>query len=145
MKEMKFTIDINVSKQKVWDTLWQNETFRQWAGVIDPGTYMVGDLVQGAIVEFISAENGYGVTSLVEKVTPGQYLLLRHSADTQDTGTRERDAEWTGGAESYVLTEDSGITTLIVVFDVPPEMESYFTDAYPKALACIKGLAESSN
>lgn len=143
MKEVKFTIDINVPKQKVWDTLWQDETFWQWAGVIDPGTYMVGELVQGNTVEFISAENGYGVTSLVEKITPGEYVLLRHSADTQDKGAHERDAEWTGGTESYSLTENNGATTLTALFDVPTEMEDYFADAYPKALECVRELAES--
>jgi uncharacterized protein YndB with AHSA1/START domain len=40
MKEMQFSVEINASKQKVWDTLWQDETFRQWAGIIDPGTYV---------------------------------------------------------------------------------------------------------
>lgn len=139
---MKFTIEINATKQKVWDTLWQDDTFREWAGVIDPGTYMVGDLKKGNEVQFISAENGYGVTSLVEKVITGEFLLLRHSADTQDVGTRERTKEWTGGAESYTLTEKDGITSLTTIFDVPLEMEEYFTTAYPKALARVKQLAE---
>ena len=142
MKEMQFTIEISASRQKVWDTLWQDETFRQWAGLIDPGTYMVGELVEGKEVQFVSAENGYGVTSLVEKLTHGEFLLLRHQADTQQFGESGRDKEWTGGTESYMLTEQDGVTTLIAAFDVPSEMEDYFADAYPKALACVKELAE---
>jgi uncharacterized protein YndB with AHSA1/START domain len=91
MKEMQFSVEINASKQKVWDTLWQDETFRQWAGIIDPGTYMTGEMKEGSELEFISSENGYGVTSLFEKITPGEFLLLRHHADTQDAGKRERE------------------------------------------------------
>jgi uncharacterized protein YndB with AHSA1/START domain len=143
MNEMQFTIEIQARKEKVWDTLWQDETFREWAGLIDPGTYMKGELKEGNEVEFISAENGYGVTSLVEKVIPNEYVRLLHSADTQDTGTRERAKEWTGGAESYTLTETDGITTLTAVFDVPPELEDYFQTAYPKALNRLKELAEA--
>lgn len=89
MKEMQFRAEIDATKEKVWDTLWQDETFREWAGIIDPGTHMVGDLKEGNEIQFISG-NGYGVTSLVEKLTPGEFLLLRHSADTQDEGKRER-------------------------------------------------------
>lgn len=142
MKEMQFLVEIHATKEKVWETLWQDETFRQWASIIDPGTYMLGDLKEGNEVQFISAENGYGVTSLVEKLTPGEFLLLRHHADTQEAGKRERDNEWTGGEESYILTEKDGITTLAVVFGVPPQMEEYFTINYPKALEQVKVLAE---
>jgi hypothetical protein len=141
MKEMQFSIDIQATKQKVWNTLWQDETFRDWAGIIDPGTHMVGDLKENNEVQYISG-NGYGVTSLVEKLIPGEFLLLRHSADTQDNGKRERAQEWTGGAESYKLVEKDGTTTLTTAFDVPSEMEEYFKTNYPKALERVKELAE---
>lgn len=139
---MHYSIEINTKKEKVWDTLWQDETFRRWASVIDPETYMIGELKEGNEVQFISVANGYGVTSLVEKVTPGKFLLLRHQADTQETGEQEREKEWTGGEESYTLTEKDGITTLVVAFDVPTELEEYFTVNYPKALKLVKELAE---
>lgn len=142
MKELQFEITIQATKEKVWDTLWKDKTFRQWAGIIDPGTYMVGDLSQGNEIQFISEENGYGVTSLVEKLTPGALLVLRHSADTQDAGKRDRKPEWTGGQESYRLTNKDGVTTLTAAFDVPPEMEDYFKVNYPKALEKVKVLAE---
>lgn len=145
MKEMQFRIEIHAAKERVWDTLWQDETFRQWASIIDPGTYMVGDLKEGNEVQFISSANGYGVTSLVEKLTPGEFLLLRHRADTQEDGKRERAQEWTGGEESYLLAEKDGTTTLTVTFDVPPELEEYFKVNYPKALKRVKVLAERTD
>lgn len=141
MKEMQFLVEINATKERVWDTLWQDETLREWAGIIDPGTYMVGDLREGNEVQFISA-NGYGVTSLVEKLKSNEFLLLRHRADTQEDGKRERENEWTGGKESYSLEEKDGTTTLTVAFDVPSEMEEYFKVNYPKALERVKVLAE---
>ena len=144
MKEMQFRVEIRAPKEKVWDTLWQDETFRQWAGIIDPGTHMVGDLKEGNEVQFISA-NGYGVTSLVEKLTANEFLLFRHQADTQDEGKQDREKEWTGGAESYALAEKDGTTTLTAAFDVPPELEEYFKVNYPKALEQVKVLAEKSN
>lgn len=140
---MKFSVEINAPKEKVWDTLWQDKTLREWAGIIDSGTHMVGELKQGNEVEFISG-NGYGVTSLVEKLTPNEFLLLKHRADTQDKGKKEREKEWTGGQESYTLAEKVGTTTLTTAFDVPPEMEDYFKDKYPKALDRVKVLSEKN-
>lgn len=139
---MQFVVEIHACKEKVWDTLWQDKTLRDWAGIIDPGTYMVGELKEGNEVQWISAENGYGVTSLVEKLIPCEYLRLLHQADTQDSGERERAKEWTGGAESYTLKQNDGITTITAEFDVPEEMEDYFNTAYPKALQRVKELAE---
>lgn len=141
MKEMQFFVEIHASKQCVWETLWQDETLRKWAGIIDPGTYMVGDLKEGNEVQFISG-NGYGVTSLVKKLTENEFLLLRHSADTQNKGHKAREKEWTGGSESYALEEKNGLTTLTVTFDVPNDMAEYFKINYPKALKQIKLLAE---
>jgi hypothetical protein len=142
MNEMQFTLEIHATKEKVWDTLWQDETFRDWASIVDSGTHMVGDLKEGTEIQFISAENGYGVTSLVEKLTPGEFLLLRHHTDTQEAGKREREKEWTGGTESYTLTEKNGTTTLAVTVDVPPKLEAYFKVNYPKAFERVKALAE---
>jgi hypothetical protein len=79
---------------------------------------------------------------LVEKCVAGEFLLLRHRADTKEVGKREREKEWTGGEESYSLAEKDGTTTLTVAFDVPLEMEGYFKVNYPKALKRVKVLAE---
>lgn len=144
MKELRFRAVIHAPREKVWNTMWQDKVFREWAGLIDPGTYMVGDLVAGNEVQFIS-ENGYGVTSLVEKLTESEYLLLRHSADTQDVGEREREKQWTGGKEVYLLEENDGVTTLTITFDSPEELEGIMNASYPKAMEKIKELVEQSN
>lgn len=144
MNELQFSTAIHAPRHTVWNTLWQDATFRDWAGLIDPGTYMVGELKEGNEVQCLSAENGYGVTSLVEQLVPGEFLVLRHTADTQDTGAREREKEWTGSTERYSLTEDDGLTTLTITFDIPPSQEAYFKATYPKALERIKALAEKT-
>ncbi len=142
MKEMKFKVEIHTAREKVWETLWQDKTLREWAGLIDPGTYMVGDVIEGSTVQFISAE-GYGVTSLVSKLIPNEYVLFKHQTDTQDSGSNARDDQWTGGRESYTLTHEDGITTLVMSFDVPTELEETMSESYPKALQRIKELSEN--
>lgn len=138
---MRFEIEINAPREKVWRTLWQDETFRQWASLVDPGTYMVGELREGNEVQFISAE-GYGVTSLVAKLIPNEFILFKHQADTQNKGESSRDDQWTGGKESYALTSKDGVTTLAMTFDVPTELEQVMGVSYPKALERVKELSE---
>lgn len=139
---MEFSIEINATKVKVWKTLWQDETFRDWASIIDPGTYMKGDMIQGNEIQFISSENGYGVTSLVDKLIPNEFVFFRHMADTKESGKEAREKDWTGGTESHTLMERDGVTTLRVEFDVPTELEEIFMERFPKALGRIKVLSE---
>lgn len=142
MQKQQHLIEIMASKEKVWNTLWEDRTLRDWASIIDEGTYMVGVLEEGNEVQFISSASGYGVTSLIEKLALNQFVLLRQMADTKDCGEREREREWTGGTESYLLAEDDGVTTLTVDIDVPPGLEATFSDRLPKALERVKVLAE---
>ena len=144
MKKLQFSIEINASKESVWATLWEDASFRVWANLIDEGTYMRGEMKEGNEIQFLSSLNGYGVTSLIEKLKPNEFILLSHVADTKESGQQERKKEWTGGTESYSLAEINGVTTLIVKIDVPLEQEETFNVRFPKALERIKTLAEKT-
>ena len=96
MQQMQFTIEIRAPKEKVWHTLFDDKTFRDWGNIIDEGQYMKGVIKEGNEVQFISA-SGLGVTSFVEKCSPYEYVSFRQVADTMDSGKREREKEWTGG------------------------------------------------
>jgi len=139
MKELEFSIDINASKEKVWNTLWEDTTFREWSNFIDEGMYMEGIMKEGNEVKFLSP-TGYGVLSLIDKLVHNELVSFKHMTDLKDGGEREK--EWTGGRESYSLAEKDGTTTLTVNIDVPPEQENNFNYRLPKALAHIKTLAE---
>lgn len=142
MVELNYTIKINATKRKIWAVLWEDQTFREWANLIDEGTYMKGELKEGGEVEFISSVNGYGVTSFVERLIPEEFVRLKHLADTQEYGSDHREKEWTGGSESYRLSEVEGLTELTLIMDVPDDLENYFSTVYPSVLSSIKALSE---
>lgn len=142
VKEIQFQIEINASKKRVWKVLWEDRTFRDWANKIDEGTYIEGEIQEGKDIQFLSSVNGYGVTSLVEKFRPEEVAVFRHRADTKKSGQQTREKEWTGGLESYSLKEKNGVTTLVVVMDIPLELEEIFQTSFPKAMERIKELSE---
>ena len=137
----QFSIRIKAPKEKVWQTLWEDKTLRDWANIIDEGMYMTGEMKEGNEVQFISPLTGYGVTSLIEKLIPNEFVSFKHQMDMKNG--EEREKEWTGGTESYSLTENNGITTLTVKLDVPPDQVETFEVRFPKALQRVKILAES--
>jgi uncharacterized protein YndB with AHSA1/START domain len=143
MQPLHFTTKIHAPRGNVWHALWDDATFRQWTNVIDEGTYMVGTLEEGAQVQFISGSSGYGVTSLVKDFVPYELISFLHEVDTMETGTANREDEWTGGEERYILTEENGVTTLSVTVDVPEELVEMMQERYPQAFAVVRELAEN--
>lgn len=103
---------------------------------------MVGEIIRGGTVQFISSVTGYGVTSFIERLVIHEYILFRHMADTEENGTVVRDRDWTGGTESYSLREKDEGMTLTVKTEVPSEHVESFKSRFPEALKVIKDLAE---
>lgn len=144
MNSLRHSVEIKASKEKVWEVLWGDQTLRDWANIIDEGTYMVGPLQEDGEVNFMSA-SGFGVTSRVEKLIPYKLVSFRQVADVKvasDGSLEKRDKQWAGGTENYELEENNGKVTLSVSQDVPPELVEYFETKFPQALARIKVLAE---
>src|SRR6185503_4508230 len=125
MNNMRHSIEINASKEKVWEVLWGDQTFRDWASIIGEGTYMVGELREGSEVNFIGNSDGearYGITSRVDKLIPNKYLLFTKIADivvNKDGTIEKRNKQWTGGTESYELKESNGKVVLSVIQELP--------------------------
>ncbi len=59
----------------------------------------------------------------MKKSGQNEFVMFRHSADTKESEKQEREKEWSGGTESYFLTEIDGVTALTVKTDVPQEQE----------------------
>jgi uncharacterized protein YndB with AHSA1/START domain len=144
MKRQVFSIDIKAPRAKVWRVLWDDESFRDWANLIDEGMTLVGELKEGNTVEFVSAVGGYGVRSQVVRLVPGELVSLKHLTDTEDLGAAERADEWTGGTEDYTLVEQAGVTTLKLATDVPPTQEATMSVRLPLALDRVRALAEGA-
>ncbi|MEP7235526.1 MAG: SRPBCC domain-containing protein [Ignavibacteriota bacterium] len=146
---MKFSTEINAPKEKVWQILWDDATYRKWTAPFMEGSYAKGDWSEGSKMQFLSPD-GSGMFSKVEKNIPNEHMLFRHLG-VVNKGTEETDTEesksWNGTTESYRLSEKNGVTTLDTEMGsengIPKEFEGYFLAAFPKALQKIKELSEN--
>lgn len=143
MQQMQYTSIISASPTAVWEVLWSDKTFRQWATHIDEGMYLQGEVAQGQVVTFVGAGGNAEVKSLVEVCTPYSRVTFRHKSDAPSSDGQGN--EWAGGAESYILEPSGASTKLTIELDVPSEHQEAFAIRIPKALAAIKALAEKSN
>lgn len=147
MEKMIFTQQINAPKEKVWNILWEDTSYRKWTSPFCEGSYAVTDnWKEGSKVLFLSP-GGDGMVSKVAANRPCEFMSFLHlgevKAGVEDTES-EKVKQWAGAKENYTLTEVEGKTLLTVDMDMNDEMKTYFEDTWPKAMAQLKQLAEET-
>lgn len=140
MKNVKFLININAPKEKVWDTLWNDATYRQWTSVFAPDSHAVSDWKQGSNIKFIDGK-GDGMFSIIEKKIPNQQMTFKHLGELKN-GVEEK-KDWAGAMENYFLNETNETTELNIEMDINEEFEKYFSETFPKAVELIKQISEN--
>jgi len=140
-----FETNIKASASKVWQVLWEDGSYMQWTSAFHAGSYAKSDWKQGSKIQFL-APDGNGMYSKIEELEPFKKMIFKHLGEIKDYKEQPIDesASWTGSKESYTLTEDKEQTKLVVNVDFPHEMEAYFSEAFPKALAIVKELSEKN-
>lgn len=53
MKKLHFSIQIKAPKEKVWQTMLDDPTYRQWTRVFMPGSYFEGAWEEGSKIRFV--------------------------------------------------------------------------------------------
>ena len=150
MKKLQFTIEINASKEKVWNTMLEDKTYRQWASTFSPGSYYKGDWSKGSKMLFLgpnpeTGEEGGMVSKVVEN-RPHEFISLEHIGFVQngkEDTTSEMAKEWAASAfENYSLNEKNGATEVVVDLNIMDELAEEFEKMWPDALQKLKKLSE---
>ena len=115
MEKMIFTQQINAPKEKVWNILWEDASYRKWTAPFCEGSYAVNDnWKEGSKVLFLSP-GGDGMVSKVAANRPCEFMSFIHlgevKAGVEDTES-EKVKQWAGAKENYTLTEVEGKTRL---------------------------------
>ncbi|HVF69203.1 MAG TPA: SRPBCC domain-containing protein [Xanthomonadales bacterium] len=151
MTKLHFSIDIKAPREKVWDTMMEDQTYREWTSVFNPGgSYYEGDWSEGSKMLFLGPDEKTGkVGGMVSRIAvnkPGEFMSIEHLGEiidgVEDT-TSDRVKQWAGAHENYTLSEENGVTTLQIDLDGGgEEMESMFKEMWPKALQKLKEISE---
>jgi uncharacterized protein YndB with AHSA1/START domain len=149
MKKLHYSIHINAPREKVWDIMLSDATYREWTATFNPGgSYFEGNWTEGSKILFLGpGEDGRlgGMVSTIAKCVPHEFVSIEHLGQIdngiEDT-TSERVKAWSGAHENYTFTEKEGETHLTVDLDTVEEYVSYMEDTWPKALQKLKALSE---
>lgn len=144
METLSFSIKINAPKEKVWNVLLEDKTYRVWTAEFSPGSHAVTDWQEGSKTLFLGA-NGNGMVSTIVKNMHNEFLSIKHLGNVKD-GAEDFDSEeakeWSGAMENYTLKQTDGVTELKVDMDIADRYNDYFSKTWPKALKKVKELSE---
>lgn len=145
MKTLEFKININAPKEKVWEVLWEDKSYREWASVFCEGTYAVSDWKEGDVIHFLSP-GGMGMNSVIFKRVDNEYMAFKHLSDIKDYKVQPVDTSpggWSEAMETYRLIPVDNGTLLEATMDMVEKYLDYFQEIFPKALEKIKELSEN--
>jgi uncharacterized protein YndB with AHSA1/START domain len=140
METLKFNTSIKASREKVWQVLWNDDTYRKWTAVFCEGSHAESDWKEGSEIKFLGPD-GSGMFSIIETKIPNEQMSFRHLGELKN-GVKET-KDWDGAMEKYFLTEADGTTELRVEIGMNEEYVKYFADIFPKALEIVKQLSET--
>ena len=146
MKKLEYKTEIAAKRDKVWKTMLEQDTYREWTNVAWPGSKYEGSWKQGEDMRFTGGEGQGGTLANIVEARQPEYILAKHTAIIQPDGSLDRTSEqgkgWIGTTEEYTFTEKNGKTEVKVVINTNPEWESMFNDGWPDALKKLKEICE---
>lgn len=150
MEKLTFTTIINAPKEKVWHTMLDDATYRQWTKAFNEGSRYEGVWETGSEMKFIGCdENGKesgGMYSRIKEARPYEFVSIEHLGMINENGeidtTSESVKKWTPAFENYTFKDVDGGTEVLVEIDISDEWKDMFNDMWPKALVKLKEIAE---
>jgi len=145
---LHFSVEIDAEKSKIWNALWSDNSYREWANVFFEGSYAVTDnWDEKSTVLFLGPDKS-GIYSLVEQHIPNELIRFKHIGTVSDGLEQSLDEEskkWTGATEEYSILEGKKNNTLNVEIDVLDEHLEFMKSTFPKALEQVKSSATNIN
>jgi predicted 3-demethylubiquinone-9 3-methyltransferase (glyoxalase superfamily) len=145
MQKLVFAENIHAPKEKVWSTLWNDSSYREWTSAFAAGSHAVSDWKEGSKILFLDGK-GDGMVSKIETSKPNEFICFKHLGEVKN-GKEDTESEavksWAGATENYTLKENGDDTLLTVEMDITDDFKDYFIGTFPKAIDLVKSLSEN--
>ncbi len=143
MQPLQYSISIQAPCVLVHHTMLNDETYRVWTSEFATGSYYRGSWEPGAQILFLNPE-GFGMRARIAEHRPAEFVSVQMLSEVRE-GSSQAQEPWPDAFESYSFSEADGVTTIRVdIRGVPADWVPYLNSTWPKALAKLKDICESS-
>lgn len=149
-QKIHFAITINAPKERVWDTMLQDATYREWTALFNPdgSSWYEGDWTQGSKILFLGAGNNGevgGMVSRIKDARPHDFMSIEHLGVVQDgkeDTTSDTAKLFASALENYTFVNKNGATEVLIDMDTVEAHRQMFEASWPRALQKLKELSE---
>lgn len=151
MKKLSYTVEINASPEKVYDTmlgLSDKKSYESWTVFFEPTSTYEGTWDEGGKIVFTSNAKGgekSGMVARIEKNDAAKFVSIHHYG-MLEKGVEITEGEavdsWKGAHENYRFEPTANGTRVTVEVDMVDEYISHMDEAWPKALNELKKISE---
>ncbi|MEN8407513.1 ATPase [Acinetobacter genomosp. 33YU] len=146
MEILLYEVEINAPIEKVWNVLWNSETYNAWTKFFAPDSSMRTDWEIGGKTYFLDGE-GNGMVSTIEEMKKPEVLIFKHLGMIKE-GKEDLESEevkgWSGSLEKYFLSQNGNTTTLKVELATLPEYIGMLKSGFIQGFEVVKHIAEGS-
>jgi len=151
MTNLVLCIDINATREEVWNAITQDAPYRRWTNAFHEGSYFIGGWNKGDSIHFVAlneAGKPEGMVSEIAESKHPEYISVRHlgilTGGEVDT-TSDAALEWSPSYENYKLEKiDEENTRFHLDMDIQEEYYTMFENMWPKAMAMLKDVCEEN-
>ncbi len=137
--------DIEAPASKIWEVLWNSDSYTEWTRFFSEGSQYRSDWKVGGRTYFVDKTGENGMVSTIESLRAPYEVVFKHlgllTAGVEDIHSREV-MEWSGVQEKYFLTEFEGFTKLVGEVQTVEMHEQHMKEAFEKGFEVVKQLAE---
>ncbi|WP_288461862.1 SRPBCC domain-containing protein [uncultured Chryseobacterium sp.] len=147
METLSYEIIINAPKEKVWDVLWNENTYSEWTKFFNPNSasFMKSDWKVNGKTYFTNAE-GAGMVSTIDSLEKPDQIVFKHLGMRDEEGNEDTESmevkQWSGCFEKYFLIDFDGQTKLHAEVQTEKDWEEHMNTGFTKGLQIVKELAE---
>ena len=149
MQKAHYSILINAPRERVWQKLFDDTSYRIWTEPFSPGSHFKGSWDKGSKILFLGpGEDGKlgGMVSRIAENKPNEFMSIEHLGivnDGVEDTTSEAARKWAPAFENYTLTDRDGATELLIEIDLEDSYVEMFDEMWPKALQKLKEISEA--
>lgn len=148
LETLQFEISINAPVEKVYSTMLNEQSFREWTAEFNPTSFYKGSWEKGSKILFIGCDSEGkegGMVSRIAENIPNRFVSIEHlgilDGENEITSGPAVDG-WAGALENYSFRQEDGKTIVSVAMDANQQFKSYFEQTWPKALQKLKEICE---
>lgn len=148
METLSYEKVIDAPKQRVWDILWEADTYGEWTQFFSPGSQIKSDWQVNGKTYFVNAE-GEGMVSTIDSLDEPNQIIFKHLGMVDKNGVEDTESmeikQWSGCFEKYILIDFDGKTKLHAEVQIEKDWHDQINTGFTKGLEVVKNLAEEKS